>query len=181
MIDQFHFRLMRVVAVVSMLVLSGCLSTEPKEDPTRFYTLSPLTLSEKAMGGDLDVVVLRLPYYLSGRKIAIRSGEHEIEYLEFDRWAEPLDVMVGERVENLLVHEGLSGLLKIEFVRFEATAEGAVVIAAEWSFSPSGEAEKGGTFETEGTWERSASTADMVDDLDRLLDAFAESVAADLQ
>jgi|TARA_B110000438_G_C15803700_1_gene646322 uncharacterized lipoprotein YmbA len=171
-----HKNLIRIAATVAALAFGGCISTDPKADPTRFYTLSPMTLSE---GSDIElkVVVSQLPYYLSGRKLAIRASEYEVEYLEFHRWAEPLDVMIERKLENALSPSGVSGRLEVIFTRFEAAADGQVVLVAEWLLENDHTPVAGGTLSTEQVWRGGSPKTKMVESLGSLLEELASAIA----
>ena len=83
-----------VLGVLGILC-SGCSILEPREDPTRFFVLSPGGAETLAPESDakLSITVgpLRLPAYLLRPEIVTRAGENELDPSPFDRWAEPID------------------------------------------------------------------------------------------
>lgn len=176
MLLKCHRKLIQLSSALIALALSGCFSIDSKADPTRFYTLAPLSFSD-ALSGRLKVVVSQVPYYLSGRKLVIRSGEYEVEYLEFHRWAEPLDVMLERRLQSELMQAGVSGTLEVVFTRFEVTTEGHAVLAAEWSLKEGRNLVGSGTHTDERPWRQNQPASEMVATLDQLLQTLVSRIA----
>lgn len=88
-----------------LLGLTACqIVPEAKSDPTRFFVLEdPGTMVGQASaprtGATIGLLGIRLPVYLGdSRAIAISSPQQEIEYRDFERWAEPLN----EGIERVL-------------------------------------------------------------------------------
>ena len=98
-----------VMAVVSAGLLAACIN--PKEDPTRYYTLAMFKVdpdlyaaagltgeTEKqaslSSGPHLDISVgvgpITMPGYLKRTRMVSRESDNEIKYLETERWAQPL-------------------------------------------------------------------------------------------
>src|SRR4026208_1552930 len=82
--------------IASGLVFSGCLNLQPVAEKTRFYVLSPLqaTASGTPANGEylaLGIGRIDVPDYLQPKQIAVRKGNHEIEYSKMLYWAERLD------------------------------------------------------------------------------------------
>jgi len=98
-----------VMAVVAAGLLAACMN--PKEDPTRYYTLgmfkvdpdlyaaaglSGETEEEASLssGPHLDISVgvgpITMPGYLKRTRMVTRQSDSEIKYLETERWAQPL-------------------------------------------------------------------------------------------
>lgn len=74
-------------ATIAALSLSAC-GTPPRE---QFYTLNTPALSSGKAGSPLLVVAqVSLPEMLDRPQIVVRNGEHQIQLLEQQRWAEPL-------------------------------------------------------------------------------------------
>ena len=77
--------------------LTGCVDLRPKGDPSRIFVLT--TLPEPAAGEGngmppgvtVGIRAVRLPAYLQQDRVAVRRGENEIVYSDYDRWAEPLE------------------------------------------------------------------------------------------
>jgi uncharacterized lipoprotein YmbA len=94
-----------VFASVLLLGLTACqIVPEAQPDPTRFFVLEdPGTVAGQATaprtGATVGLLGIRLPVYLGdSRAIAISSPQQEIEFRDFERWAEPLD----EGIERVL-------------------------------------------------------------------------------
>jgi uncharacterized lipoprotein YmbA len=87
-----------VVGIVA-LSLTGCAILEPKPDPSRFFTLSPLRQIDdgqaKAWDNSERILVglgpIKLPGYLDRQEIVVRGGPNRFDVSENDYWAEPLD------------------------------------------------------------------------------------------
>lgn len=97
-----------IVFLVESLLLTGCFSFKPKDDPTRFYTLSPVCMKQKCGNGAKIIGVTRvvLPDYLDRAKILAEIQQNEYKIAEFDCWAEALD-----RGVTRVITENLSSLL----------------------------------------------------------------------
>jgi uncharacterized lipoprotein YmbA len=153
-----------------LALLGGCFSLDPKEDPTRFYTLAPLG-EESEVSTNLRVVVSKFPYYLQSRKIALRSSQFEVSYEDFHQWAGPLDVMLEDRLEKSLQAKGLVGqLLEVAIIRFEGTGEGDVKLVAEWAYSSGQGVAKQGFFRSNRAWADGDTITALVAALGELVD-----------
>ena len=96
-----------VVMWCCLLLLGGCASTEP----ARFYVLKALPSSSRLemRSGDaanlaVGVGPVELPQYLDRPQIASRSGSYELQFAEFDQWAEPLKNSVTRILSENLSH-----------------------------------------------------------------------------
>ena len=145
----------RIALIVSMLVLTGCLSsfTTPQPDRTRYYTLTAKVEAESAGNPGLDDMILgvgpvRVPGYLDRDQLVTRVSESRFDVSDNDRWIEPLD----ENLSRVLAQD-LYALLKsdrifrypwpngrfithqidIEVLRFEATAANEAQLSARWA------------------------------------------------
>ena len=88
-----------------LIGFSACqIVPEAQPDPTRFFVLEdPGIIAGQATsprtGATIGLLGIRLPVYLGdSRAIAISSPQQEIEFRDFERWAEPLD----EGIERVL-------------------------------------------------------------------------------
>jgi uncharacterized lipoprotein YmbA len=134
-----------VMAAMILMLQPGCSGSKP----SRFYVLSPLALEEAAQQ-DLSVGIgpLRFPDYLLRPQIAIQTNANQLDYAEYDRWAEPLDenfsrilasnlarlipsdqVHVYPWLETLRVHFQM--LVRVR--RFGQTEAGQVILNVSWS------------------------------------------------
>ena len=85
---QLIFVRLGICAVVALL--AACASSPP----ARFYTLSSAAVAPDASllaGKGIIVGAVELPDYLDRSQMAIRGEQGEIVFMEFQRWAEPLD------------------------------------------------------------------------------------------
>ena len=122
------FFLLLTALPFSALCLSGCLNLEPKPDPTQFYVLGASSaISQKSMATQTPKVSrIELPKYLQRNEIAIRKSDHEIEFMTFNRWAEPLEAGFVRVFENELAKYNFDEKetrFTIEVLRFEASGE----------------------------------------------------------
>jgi uncharacterized lipoprotein YmbA len=92
-------RLLQVVGAVlcaSLTLLTGCLGLQ---QPSRFYILNTSPSAESpspsvpvASGPAIGLGPLTLPKYVDRPQIVTRTSPYELNFAEFDRWAEPLEV-----------------------------------------------------------------------------------------
>lgn len=178
----------------------GCVSLDPKSDPTRFYVLSTPT-SAPTPSDDCARTVLVGPVRLAGGAdqpgIRERVSPTEVRFLEWHRWAEPLSQSVPRALITRLARHLPDACvlsfqrttpathtvqLEIDLDQFELTATNEAVLGARWrSFKPSnptdvirGNATFTKSFET-GTNRVAAGVAAMSD----LIDQLASRLAAD--
>ena len=136
--------------LVLFVVLSGCGSAPP----IHFYQLSALPYSgteESSSDVDQKKIVgigpVEIPSYVDRVHMVIRRGETELELLEFDRWAEPLQrnltrVLV-DNLSQLLASDGATVLkwdeglpldyrVRIEVTQLDFTKAGNVSLVTRW-------------------------------------------------
>lgn len=94
------------------LALSGCISVSNSPTP-RFYVLGAVYESQvsKKINIAPDVVIgvgpVKIPQYQDRPQIVTRSKEEMLEFAQFDRWGESLDLGVARLIgENLTVMLG---------------------------------------------------------------------------
>jgi len=147
----FSIRFAAVILCISLAILSGCASSKP----TRFYTLSSLVSSEKAIKAtpteqDISIGIrpVRLPEYLDRPQIITLTSTNKLKLAEFDKWAEPLNenisrVLAGS-LSTLLSTDRVfifpwNRALSIEYrvavdvIRFEGTLGERIVLKANWT------------------------------------------------
>jgi uncharacterized lipoprotein YmbA len=92
-------RLILPAAALGLLgILSGCNVAQPaQDDPTRYFVLSDPAgpAAATAGGARVGLKAVRLEGYLKHREMVVRSGENEVEFRDYRRWAEPLDAAIG--------------------------------------------------------------------------------------
>ena len=153
-----------VLAGVAGLVLGGCsLLPQAQTDPTRFFVLSaPGGEPAAAPAAKLPVVHLRpveLASYIKAKPIIVRRGDNEIEFREFARWGEPLELGIARVLREQLVARGAAGTvlaagvratdvdydytLVVRVLACEGGADGAVHFRAVWELATTGPAPHG--------------------------------------
>lgn len=94
----------RNIILTSLLVVlvAGC-ATSPAP---RLYALNAeLNSPARSFESTSSVVVLKsvlIPDYLDQKKIVMRVAPYQLEHLEFDRWAEPLDQAIGSAIASTI-------------------------------------------------------------------------------
>jgi uncharacterized lipoprotein YmbA len=102
MTKQTSFRLRSLVpyaAVVLLGLLSSCnVVPPPGDDPTRYFVLSdPVSAAAQAPATGavrIGLGAIKVESYLMKREMVVRTGENEVEFRDFRRWAEPLESAV---------------------------------------------------------------------------------------
>lgn len=85
-----------ILLVITMSFLSNCINLDPKPDCTRYYVLRaqnnhPTSFpSEGTRLKTLGVSPTILPSYLQRAGLAMRVTNNELNFSEWNRWAEPL-------------------------------------------------------------------------------------------
>jgi uncharacterized lipoprotein YmbA len=88
-------------AVVALLgLLAACDVVPPaQDDPTRYFVLSdPAAQAVQAPAAGtarIGLKAVKLESYLKRREMVVRTGDNEVEFRDYRRWAEPLDAAVG--------------------------------------------------------------------------------------
>jgi len=134
-----------ILATAALLLQPGCSGSKP----SRFYVLSPMPV-EAAAEQDIAVGVgpFRFPDYLLRPQIATQTSANQLDYAEYDRWAEPLDEnfarILASNLARLLpsdqvhVYPWLETLdvqyqVLVRVRRFGMTEDGRVVLNVSWS------------------------------------------------
>lgn len=141
--------------LLGALLLGGCLGRSPA---TEFYSLRAVEMSTRAStapdgGVAIGVGPVRLPRFLERPQLARRSGENEIRYDEFRRWASGLEAdlvrVLGANLSSLLETERvvlypdeapfpLAYRVIVDVDRFEAGPDDVVTLNARWVVLPGG-------------------------------------------
>lgn len=143
------------LAAVS-LWLAGCsLQTTPQSDPTRFYVLSTtattVVADPTAKGPAVHLRPVELASYIKAKPMIVRRGDNEIEFREYARWGEPLELGIGRVLREELLARGAAGAvlsaglrafnvdydyeLTVRVLACEGTAGGGVLFRAAWELS----------------------------------------------
>lgn len=141
------------------LLLGGCsLLPQAQTDPTRFYVLSALggapVVPAAARAPVVHLRPVELASYIKAKPIIVRRGDNEIEFREYARWGEPLELGVGRVLREDLVARGAAGAvfasglratdgdydyaLVVRVLACEGGSNGAVFFRAVWELSTVG-------------------------------------------
>ena len=135
------------VAGLCLAILAGCGVTKP----SRFYILTPVedsgTAAVTTTAPAVGIGPVTFPAYLDRPEIAHRSGDNQLHYAGSHRWAEPLKTtFIRTLAENLTVmlptdrtsihpwsrSARLDYQVTIDVVRFDADADGTVILVSAW-------------------------------------------------
>lgn len=141
-------------------LLGGCsLLPQAQSDPTRFFLLStvPGPASPAAATTKAPILHLRpveLASYIRAKPVIVRRGDNEIEFREYARWGEPLELGIGRVLREDLVTRGVAGAvlsaglravavehdftLVVRVLACEGGTSGAVHFRAVWELSTGG-------------------------------------------
>jgi len=127
------------------MMMSCTRSPEPN-----FFVLNPIKLSTHSNSGQLlhiGIDPLETPPYIQKPQLALRLANHQVDYDEYNRWAEQIDKNIARVIEanlrsmlkNTIVETSPwpSGFrpnyrLQINIVRFEAKSQGYSVLEASY-------------------------------------------------
>jgi len=176
---------LRCVLVLLTALSAGCGSTSA----SRFFALS--TLATEGTGGPTplaDVVErVQVADYLQRPQLVRRRGAVELEVLEYDRWAEPLDLALT-RVLNQDLRALLGAALpagprvNCSVLRFEEDADGSAVLEARYTVRPAdaGQAPRSRTWIARSNPARAGDPASLAEALAALVHELARALAAEL-
>jgi uncharacterized lipoprotein YmbA len=135
------------IAILFLALLTGCGVTKP----SRYYLLTPIEVDGTSPAGMQAPVIgigpVVFPAYLDRPEIVLRVGDNQLQYAEFDRWAEPLKKAFSHSLsENLsillptdqaVIHPWSRSIVldyqvTVQVTRFDADASGKVVLTAGW-------------------------------------------------
>lgn len=191
--------LRRLIPVGVLLALSGCLLPKAQVDPTRYYVLSA-SAARMQPAADAPALYLRqidMADYLRARPLVVRQDEHEIEFREYARWGEALDLGIGRVLRQELIARGAAGSvlapglrsareeydfnLKVRVLACEGAADGTVLFRAAWELTGSdpGTTVFGDYRPTQLAWD-GESEASLVRELSRAVVGLADEIAAAL-
>ncbi len=190
-------------AVATATLLAGCNFTQPQSDPTRFFLLSATApAAATTPAAKAPVIHLRpveLASYIRAKPIIVRRGDNEIEFREYARWGEPLELGIGRVLREDLVARGAAGAvlaaglravdidydytLVVRVLACEGGANGAIFFRAVWELSTAGATPKqvarGEVQPRELRWDGKSESA-LAAELSKAVGALSEDVAAGL-
>jgi uncharacterized lipoprotein YmbA len=143
---------MKAGALILFLFTSLFLSCGGSK-PSRFYMLTPMGKAENVTGKTspdiaLGIGPIKFPDYLLRPQIATYLAKNELNYDEFNRWAEPLQEnytrVLSENLSRLIptdhivyfpwrVTAPIDYQVTIEVIRFEQSSDNVIHLAARWS------------------------------------------------
>jgi uncharacterized lipoprotein YmbA len=143
------------ILLLLCLIPGGCISLEPKPDPSRFFSLTPLPRTgqraQDAAGTNalvLGIGPIKFPGYLDRQQFVTRISQNRFAVAENDRWAEPLEEnfsrVLSQNLSILLQTDRIVAYpwersqqpayqVQVEVLRFEPNAEQLVELWARWS------------------------------------------------
>ncbi len=143
--------------LLALCLLAGCSLPTAQPDPTRFYVLSsavPAATEAAAKGTSVQLRPIDLASYLKSKPMIVRRGDNEIQFREYARWGETLELGIARVLrEELLAHgaastvlaAGLRALntdcdyeLNVRVLECEGTTEGGVKFRAVWELTTTG-------------------------------------------
>lgn len=190
--------------VPCVLLAGGCtLLPKASVDPTRYYLLSATSTGSAASAATTPTIVLRpvdLASYLRSRPMLVRKGGNEIEFRDFARWGEPLELGIGRVLREELLAGGVTGVvpggasragapegsqeLTVRVLACEGSADGAVNFRAVWRLTKSdtpGAPLAGGDFRAADLRWDGKSEAALAAQLSRAVSGLAAEISAALK
>lgn len=138
-------------ACAALATLAGCALLAPRNEPIRYFVLtpSPPGTGSASAGSDLTIGLgpVTLPGYLDRREIVTRVAPNQVRLAQNEQWAEPLaenvrtvlaqDLATRLGGANVVVFPWLGAFrpdcrVRIDVTRFDATAAGTAELAARW-------------------------------------------------
>jgi uncharacterized lipoprotein YmbA len=124
-----------VATVLLLGLLAACNVVPPAEDdPTKYFILSdPPAAAVQAPAPAAGAVriglrEIKLESYLKKREMVVRTGENEVEFRDFRRWAEPLDAAISRIVRLRLLEAPEVALVATEPFRGDQQVDYTVAI-----------------------------------------------------
>jgi uncharacterized lipoprotein YmbA len=188
----------------ALCLLAGCnIIPEAQTDPTRFYVLSTnavATADATVKGPAVHLRPVELASYIKAKPMIVRRGDNEIEFREYARWGEPLELGIGRVLREELLARGAAGAvlaaglravgvdydyeLTVRVLACEGTAGGGVLFRAVWELSTTGAAPKiaaRGDFRDDGLKWDGKSEASLASQLSRAVSDLSGEIAAALK
>lgn len=147
----------RVVSACWLAASAGCLSVpipQAEADPSRFYVLNtmtpPLGGGAEAKAPAMTLQPVEVASYLRSRPMIVRRGENEIQFREFARWGEPLELGIARVLREELLARGAASEvrmgvgagdevgLSVRVLACEGGADGSVLFRAVWELTRRG-------------------------------------------
>jgi len=202
--DRAGARACALTGLMCLLLGSGCSIPIPQaeRDPTKYYVLSTAA-GAAAPQANAPVVQLRaidVANYLSGRPMVVRRSENEIDFREFARWGESLELGIGRVLREELERRGAARVvtsaaarrdaaggqstLSIRVLACEGLANGEVAFRAGWELTSAGAnglPPKSGEFRAQGLRWDGKHEGSLAAALSQAVAALAGEIAAALK
>jgi uncharacterized protein len=145
---------LRLICFLVCFVPAGCLSLDPKPDPSRFFALASLPRTDQRSAdaaGTKPLAVgigpIKFPGYLDRQQIVTRISPNRFAVAENDRWAEPLEEnfarVLSQNLSILLQTDRIVVYpwertqppiyqVQVEVLRFEPNSDQVVELWARW-------------------------------------------------
>jgi uncharacterized lipoprotein YmbA len=181
----------------------GCGSSKP----SRFYVLTPILDVEGGMGlsdseAEISVGIdmLLMPEHLLKPQIATHTSTNQIEYAEYDRWAESLDEnfvhVLAENLSKLLPSENvyifpwksstiLQYYMTFEIMQFSQGADENIALTVFWSIYDNATTKellrKKTTLKQQGPTSDPLDYGRLVQVMSQLVEEFSREIATELK
>lgn len=171
-------RLSKSLIIGLGLLLAGCAgSPEP-----RYYMLTSVP-GVAGSGRGISLTLVRLPPITDRPQFLLRTGPNSVDFLDFDRWAEPLDSAVprilGQDLALRGVHSDGARRLYVTIDNFIAARGGQARLSGHWWLvEADGDAAAAPrhAFDLTESW-TDGQAAEIASALSRLLGALADQLA----
>ncbi|MSU66476.1 MAG: hypothetical protein EXS38_10315 [Opitutus sp.] len=145
-----------LLAVAGFWSMTGCSLPPAQPDPTRFYVLSARAAAGQPVAGGAAIHLsqIEVASYLKARPLIVRRGDNEIEFREYARWGEALELGVARILREELLAQGVAsavlapGLraatlafdyeLTVRVLACEGGADQSVRFRAAWELATTG-------------------------------------------
>lgn len=133
-----------ILAVLWILLLSGCINLEAPPDPTRYFIMNGVGGAEQENGFAVNVGPVSIEPYLATPRMVVRLDNNELRFSDVNRWAEPLADNIQSVLARNLAASPLGTLdnmpsnqprlfVKVHVDRFEGYLPDRAVLRATWS------------------------------------------------
>jgi uncharacterized lipoprotein YmbA len=149
------------IIFLACFISAGCLSLEPRPDPSRFFALTSLPRTSQRAKEDgpppnapfLGIGPVKIPGYLDREQVVTRISQNRLAIAENDRWAEPLEEnfsrVLSENLSILLQIDRIAPYpwersqrptyqVQVDVLRFEPKQEETVELWARWTILDGG-------------------------------------------
>ena len=145
-----------LAAAAGLLSIAGCSLPSALPDPTRFYVLSATPPAATPLTGGVAIHLrqIEVASYLRARPLIVRRGDNEIEFREYARWGEALELGVARVLREELLARGVAGAvlapglrsatvpfdyeLTVRVLACEGGADQSVRFRAAWELATTG-------------------------------------------